>query len=317
MKIVKNLKEKIIFLRSLLKDYFDLEIKHKLPAATEHEKQLIGKFRNEMSKASAKKAGPSWQGFSQRLKVYARFFDPRNFLNWQLIFGTMFMKELPEEYFAEFKASPQWASYWMSLLQEDRWGNPAPNTQLTGSSGNVLTHAFHLFRFQKQTKVDFSKLSLVVEFGGGYGSMCRLIRRLGFNGTYILYDLPEFLCLQKFYLEGLGLQTDYFSQNKTGMRNLLVSSQSDLEKAVSIYGVVDSLFVATWSISETPLDTRKQIFNMVKNFQYFLFGFQEKFDNVNNGEYFDRLAAENSGREWKKEILEKWSGCYLFGKKKS
>lgn len=309
-------KKKLIFLRELLQDFYKLELKNRLPKPEPKEAELIGEFRSNLNRLALVSAGPSWVSFSKRLKIYARFFDPRKFLNWQLIYGTMFMTLIPSGYLQELQSDPQWSTKWLPLAKEDKWGNAVLGDQVAGSSGNILTHIFHLYRLGKATGVDFSKLSLIVEFGGGYGSMCRLARRLGFQGTYILYDLPEFLSLQKFYLGGLGLQADYFFAGKPAGGNVLVNSLADLRNAVSSYGVAESLFIATWSISETPLQTRKQIFGAVRDFEYFMFGFQNKFDNVDNGEYFARLAEKNPGAEWKKEILEEWSGNYLFGKKR-
>ena len=40
----------------------------------------------------------------------------------------------------------------------------------------------------------------ILEIGGGYGNFCRLLMKRGFAGSYVIYDLPEFLQLQEWYL---------------------------------------------------------------------------------------------------------------------
>jgi hypothetical protein len=48
----------------------------------------------------------------------------------------------------------------------------------------------------------------IVEFGGGFGSMCRLIGALGFRGRYVIFDLPPVLALQRYYLGLHGIEAD-------------------------------------------------------------------------------------------------------------
>ena len=52
---------------------------------------------------------------------------------------------------------------------------------------------------------DLSSSGVIVEFGGGYGSMCRLLHKLGFSGQYFIYDLPEFVALQRYFLKSIGM----------------------------------------------------------------------------------------------------------------
>lgn len=310
------LKDKLIFLREILQDFYQLELKNRLPKPEPWEVALIRQFKTGLGQLSITPAGPSWTSFSKRLKIYSKFFDPRKFLNWRLIYGTMFMKVLPSEYLQELQNDPQWQAKWLPLAKEDKWGNAVLGDQVAGSSGNILTHIFHLHRLQKATGVDFSKLDLVVEFGGGYGSMCRLIRRLGFKGTYVLYDLPEFLYLQEFYLKGLGFKTSRYGQvgfHESGV-NLLASSIEDLQKSLKSMRNGESLFIATWSVSETPIETRREVLGLVNDFNYFLFGFQPKFDQIDNNEYFGQLVKARGSVDWKMEELIPWSGYYLFGK---
>jgi hypothetical protein len=47
---------------------------------------------------------------------------------------------------------------------------------------------------------------VIVEFGGGYGSMCRLIYQAGYMGSYIIYDFAHLNLIQDYYLKSTCLK---------------------------------------------------------------------------------------------------------------
>jgi hypothetical protein len=47
--------------------------------------------------------------------------------------------------------------------------------------------------------LDVRGFDFVIEFGGGYGSLCRLFFNQQFKGQYVLFDLPPFSALQHFF----------------------------------------------------------------------------------------------------------------------
>ena len=148
--------------------------------------------------------------------------------------------------------------------------------------GNVHQR-YHLLRLARATEIDFSRLSTVVEIGGGYGAMCASVYDRGFNGRYILYDLPEMLKLQQYHLKARGL---------SGKEILYTSDSDDIQP-----GNGDALLIAMWSLSEIPLAQRGVIAAQFKDFRYWLFGFQGRFDGVDNVRYFNRLS-ERMGGDW-------------------
>src|SRR5256886_13473803 len=123
------------------------------------------------------------------------------------------------------------------------------------SSENLIHHAYHLARFEEQTHRRVDDLACVLEFGGGYGSMCRLFHNLGFRGRYLIFDLPAFSALQRFFLRSIRMfvgSPDPLRDRSSGVA--LSSNVGDLHTLVA--GWSDNgraLFPATWSISENPL----------------------------------------------------------------
>ena len=84
------------------------------------------------------------------------------------------------------------------LLREDPVGDPVLVRPYPTSANRVHVLA-HVERFAEVTDVDPASIASVVEWGGGYGAMCRVWRLLG-TATYTILDLPIALCLQWLYL---------------------------------------------------------------------------------------------------------------------
>ena len=68
------------------------------------------------------------------------------------------------------------------------------------TNGNIIHHAYSIFRFENATGHELAGGGTILEVGGGYGNFCRLLLKRGFAGSYVIYDLPEFLQLQEWYL---------------------------------------------------------------------------------------------------------------------
>jgi len=295
-----NLKKRLYDIKFFAEDFWRLNCgRNKLPAPSIREKKLIKELRQRMRTLKSSAAGKSWEDFVKKLKRYVLYLDPRNFLRWEVIRLTMTMTDTPPECLTEMKASPNWENLWQPALQENDFGQPVPHPNLEGSSGTLVIHAWHLFNLKKVTALDFSGLAVVIEFGGGYGSMCRLLRHLGFRGIYVIYDLPEFSLLQDFYLRGLGQPTVTEQELPPAPgQNILISNLEDFKRLNAAWPAGKKLFIATWSLSETPLEPREEFLSLVANGDYYLFAFQDKFDGVDNLEFFKNYQKKNNHLQW-------------------
>ena len=131
---------------------------------------------------------------------------------------------------------PDWKQVWEEILEEDSAGDPKPYKGYRRSSGNRIHQAYHLARFQEETGLPVSRFPLIVEFGGGYGSLCRLVHKLGFKGQYIIFDLPEFVALQKFYLGSLAMPLIEAKDVSSGRRGILCTSDLSVLGSVTTPG---------------------------------------------------------------------------------
>jgi hypothetical protein len=263
-----------------------------------------------------------WTGNVIRLKELVCNDDPREFTRWDVIQNTMcvnYASYLTSE-FKYLKRHPDWENRWRPAIKESAVGHPIPHWQYPKSSGNLIHHAYHIAQFEDTTATRVDSMDFVFEFGGGYGSMCRLLYNLGFNGSYVIFDLPAFSLLQQFYLKAIGVTVhtpESFKNATSGA--LCISDVGQMKEIISNMPKSDkSLFIATWSLSETPIEFRKSVVPLLSSFKTFLIGYQAQFNEVNNIEFFNEWKSIMSGVEWQDGHLKHIQGHnrYLMGKAK-
>lgn len=261
-----------------------------------------------------------WAKVVNRLRYLILHEDPRKFLEWANL-STMFVGN--ESYVAEelryLQQHRQWSGKWREAIAESEVGQPTRFPAYPQSSGNLIHHAYHLSQFEEKTGRQVADLDFLVEFGGGYGSMCRLIHKLGFTGKYIIFDLAEFSCLQSFFLKSIGLPVRSLESFKTAKSGILIISDKDLlREGISTRSqqALRSLFLATWSISETSIPFREEILGMVMASDAFLIGYQDRFGEVDNVDFFSNLKRKREDINWHDwEIPHIPGNRYLFGER--
>jgi hypothetical protein len=104
---------------------------------------------------------------------------------------------------------------------------------------NDVHHLYHICLFIENTGM--SKKKKIFEWGGGYGNFCKIFN-LAFPDLvedYVIFDLPQLSKLQRSYLDSKDLQK--------------VKTDSSTENLDNLSKTCD-LFVATWSLSECPVE---------------------------------------------------------------
>jgi hypothetical protein len=298
-----------------------------LPPATDLEIELVCQLREKFrtlqhakdTKLLASEA--AWLNHSSRLSELVFDSDPREFLRWDVILKTMFTAnpEYIEEELRYLRRLSDWGSRWRKAIKESKVGRPFPSPLYPISSGHLIHQAYHLAQFEEKTGVHLSHIDYIFEFGGGYGSMCRLFHNLGFKGRYVIFDLPHFSILQQFFLRSIGIRID--TNYAAPAPNTAVICVSELEQLKLVLsdrvGQHDSLFLATWSISETPIQLRETVLPLVAEFSAFLIAYQQEYGEVNNrqffGEWRDKMSKEVV---WQETLIGHLPGSrYLFGKR--
>ncbi len=269
---------------------------------TARERKAIRTLREKMNalpaltiSSTATKPERAWTEFRQTVRNSVSAKDPRYFLRWPVIQHTMFYPGHPAE-LAALQSAPSWGM-WRQAILESPAGFPQRYPALPESSGNLIHHAYALWALEQNTTCITQRLKTVFEFGGGYGSTARLFSQLGFNGTYIIFDLPEFLLLQEFFLEHM---------NK-GESIEFVSDFTDRRIVPH-----PDLFLAAWSLSESPLEVRKKMIPLIKGSQYVLIAYQAKFQDVDNEIFFKTLRPQAPGLSWKSVPIRHAPGNFFL-----
>lgn len=311
--MVKKLRKLVSRLRSPLKEPLVL------PEFSQSEMELIQSVREDVRALgplavldSMTDSEKEWTKNRIALRNLMLYSDLRLFLRWEMIRHTMFTTE------ASFTDAE--ITYLKRIgksiddFQEDSVGSPDSLIFYPNTSGNLIHHEYHLSRFETEQDVELAKLPFILEFGGGYGSLCRLIQRRNYAGTYVIYDLPEFSILQKFFLKSIGVNVrtvEEFDEGRAGV--YLVSEEPALKKILATKSK-QSLLIGTWSLSETPVDFRKNFFEVAGSFSNYLLAYQDRFNEVDNVKYFDDFARARPDVAFRTIRISHLPGhAYLFG----
>ncbi|MCE5280582.1 MAG: hypothetical protein LLG93_00600 [Deltaproteobacteria bacterium] len=275
----------------------------------------------EIDASTDSEAEAIWLNNRKELRVQILKDDPREFLTWDVVTGSMFVGDrlFVDSELDYLMKRQNWKTVWEQVIQEDPVGTPKRYNRDKRSSGNRIHTAYHLARFEEQTGLSLRESRFIVEFGGGYGSLCRLIHKLGFTGLYVIYDLPELVALQKFYLRSLSMPFIGVNDkpDRTGQHGgIFCTSDINLLRRMESHAAGGPLFIATWSLSETKPSFREEIISipMVRSARAYLIAYQKYFEGIDNMDFFLRWCAQRPDVGWcDSEIAHMPGNHYLFG----
>jgi hypothetical protein len=285
-------------------------------------KELRGNFKEIaiIETSNLKGSEKIWALNCNKLKQNIEGLDPRTFLQWKVVKDSMFVQE-SSFIRVELKKIINDKSAninWQDALKENYFGAPQRMLFNFNFSSNLIHHAYHFYNFQRNTNSKITEFELIFEFGGGYGSLARLANQMGFSGQYIIFDLPNFSFLQRYYLKNLGYNILTYDQLINGKKGVYCISDIEDVFALSKYfgEIHKSLFIATWSYSETPLEFRSQFINIISQFNVHLIAYQEVFEKIDNKSFFKNLQRLISSSNWNDFEVDTLPGNrYLFGRK--
>jgi hypothetical protein len=216
-------------------------------------------------------------------------------------------------YVAYMHQSARFSTRIQQALTESPVGMPLVNPHYPFSSPVLVQHGYHLIRLLESTDIDLAQLRLVVDFGGGYGSFFRLLRNLGYRDPYLICDLPVMCALQRFYLRNV-FPTGPATEAPENLRWQSDNIAEALKRLTAEH--TPSLFVATWSLSETPLNVRTEIAPVLAGFDYILCAYQRAFGSHDNVQYFTSLEKAMPQFNWRHAECPVYrNNFYLIGQR--
>ena len=135
------------------------------------------------------------------------------------------------------------------------------------------------------------KIDAVVELGGGYASMVPILLNINKNAEYTIYDLPEVNLLQFYYLKSQNIDCEISDLKKNINLISEITLLKEKEKLLKNKNK-KILVIANWSLSEMPIDLRKDLEFLFYDCDFALVSFQSYFENISNLAYFKNLETK-------------------------
>jgi hypothetical protein len=222
-----------------------------------------------------------------------------NFLSWHNVVETMFVnsKAVAEYEYGILSKSEKWPIY-LEAIKGLFPGNPPSSSVVPQTNNNALHQLYHLYMYE-QKYGSILNAKKIVEFGGGYGCLCSIVRKLGFKGQYIIIDFPEFHLIQQYYLHSLNI----WDTIQTTTPNTMLFE--------------DATLFAFWSLSETEQSFKINfIDNYLSKVNNFLMAYQTSYEGQDNLQAFDRIKAYLPFNIEEKHLDHIQQNYYIFGDKK-
>jgi hypothetical protein len=180
------------------------------------------------------------------------------------------------------------------LLAEDPVGAP-PTVPVPGTairtSPNTVHQLYHLLRYEEATGRRVRDAATVVEWGGGFGSLMRLLVRLhGGDPTCVIIDTPVFAALQWLYLSAV-LGEDRVVLHHRGP----VRPEAGRVDVVPVGLVADldvdaDLFISNWALNESMPAAQRDV--VARRW----FGAQSLLLAMHAGDPFAAVALDHGAR---------------------
>jgi hypothetical protein len=149
------------------------------------------------------------------------------------------------------------------LLREDSAGTP-PTVALppngTQTSSNTVHQLHHLLRYEQETGRRLSNAGTIVEWGGGFGSLMRLILRMhGGCPTCVIVDTPLFSAVQWLYLSAVVGEERVVLHDSRPVR--LAGGRVNLVPIglVADMAVTADLFISNWALNESTQAAQEDV----------------------------------------------------------
>jgi len=203
---------------------------------------------------------------------------------------------------------------------------PAPGAPL---SFEHVQHAGVLLSLEKTLGMQMSQVRTIVEYGPGTGSFARQFRDLGFTGQHVTYDIPVQLLAQKFWNQNRGIMSCkvpecFAKQDAANGMIWQTEGVEDLRSALMKLPPATTqqpgVFMATYSLSESPVRIRDRVLDVIAAspaISHVVIAFNSDMTDLEikskkySSNFKQNLLAETSQADYFSEAIKKrgWGAC--------
>ena len=181
-----------------------------------------------------------------------------------------------------------------AFKENDSIGNPElyPYPGMTGTI-SPTTLRYMKNTFEMGFLLDGAEVGKVVEVGGGYGGLCRVLSKVCEFDEYILIDLPEVSALQRKYL-------DQFPDLKDKVTCLPSTDYPEIKDV--------DLFISNYALSECDLPTQMAYYDKVitnSKYVYMIYNLVN-FNEFYYNDFIEKIKKDytfDTGRDYENTVI--------------
>jgi hypothetical protein len=224
----------------------------------------------------------TWEDYNLKFIEMCAKGLPLNFLHFPVVLETLTANPVINPIWKPFlsdlkREAPQ---TFLEALEEDLLGSPRICHSFPLTSPGRIIHGWTLLQFLKATNAvgDYKRhdLNNIIEYGGGYGGLCTIWRRLNPEITYTIIDTPIMLTIQWVYLSSI-FGEDLVHIIKTKQSPVLAGKINLMPVAfIDRNDLQADVFVSTWALSESIALAQETIINLEwYNAKHLILAFQK------------------------------------------
>tara|TARA_B100000287_G_C20673948_1_gene794498 strand:+ start:278 stop:1057 length:780 start_codon:yes stop_codon:yes gene_type:complete len=181
-----------------------------------------------------------------------------------------------------------------SFKENDKYGNPDLHVY-PGLQGLISPTTLRYMKntFEMAFMLEGSPISKVVEVGGGYGGLCRVLSKVCEFDEYVMIDLPEVVALQRKYI-------DQFPDIKDKVKCIPCTEYEEIKDI--------DLFISNYALSECSIEVQMEYFDkLVANSKYaYLVYNLVNFNDFHYNDFIDKIKENftfDEGRDYENTII--------------
>ena len=181
-----------------------------------------------------------------------------------------------------------------AFKENDKIGNPETHVY-PGMEGQISPTTLRYMKntFEMGFLLDGAPVGRVVEVGGGYGGLCRVLSKVCEFDEYIMIDLPEVSALQRKYI-------DQFPDLKDKVKCISTTEYKEIKDI--------DLFISNYALSECDLKAQMDYYDKIitnAKYVYMIYNLVNFNENYYN-DFIEKIKADYTfdvGRDYENTVI--------------